>query len=348
MPSKNHANAHLALQTALVLAVAGTASGAFAATAETADHAVWQQVIHDNPAPSQGCFHATYPSAIWVKDQCRPTPRRFVTPPRPTTTFGKGQVVGNGNDYSIGVRGTISQTVGSFPLAYNVQSEYSDGGIAGPNEYTLQINSQFGEGTAICNNIPYCLAWQQFIYSPDYAVDGSAAVFMQYWLIWYGYDGRSCPDGWWTYGPHCYTNSDYVSAPDVPITQLGSEKLSGSARVGGNDTVTFTLGNTAYSISAPDSKVGLGSWWNASEFNVVGNAGGSQAVFNDGAFLMTNVAVKATSTAKPQCLVNAGTTGETNNLNLGPCAAYSAAMPFIRFSQSLPVGGGGGGGGGEN
>ncbi|MBS0462278.1 MAG: hypothetical protein JSS41_07370, partial [Proteobacteria bacterium] len=59
-------------------------------------------------------------------------------------------------------------------------------------------------------------------------------------------------------------NSDYyMPAPYVPITQLGSEVMSGAARAGGNDTAVFTLGNTAYSITSPDSMLGLASWWKA-------------------------------------------------------------------------------------
>ncbi len=326
----------------LALALAGIATTAFGAPAESKDHAIWRELVHANPATSHGCFHTTYPSTSWVRDECRLIPRRSVTPPSvlidpKLATKAKGATVGNGHDYAIGVNGLISRTVGSFPVVVGVKSEYSNGGISGPNEYTLQINSQFAEGTAACNGVPGCLAWQQFIYSPDYYEQGSAAVFMQYWLIYYQSTGLSCPDGWWEDGwGDCYTNSDYyMPAPNVPITQLGSESLSGSAAAGGNDTAVFTVGDTAYSIDAPDSKVGLASWWNASEFNIVGNAGGSKAVFNKGSFLLTRVAVNATNTAKPTCLRDAGTTGETNNLNLSKyCAAYSAPMPWIRFSQS--------------
>lgn len=326
---------------ALALACAGAASAAFGAPAESKDHAIWRDLVHTNPAPDTGCFHATYPSTIWVRDECHPTPPRFVKPPLDSSHFqaataGRGQTVGNGDDYAIAVNGNISQTIGSFMLVSGVTSEYSNGGIAGPNEYTLQINSQFAEGTAACNNVPGCLAWQQFIYSPDYVQQGSAAVFMQYWLIFYENTGLSCPAGWWEDGwGDCYVNSNYVAAPDVPITQLGSEKLSGSAQVGGRDTATFTVGDTAYTVNAPDTRVGLGSWWNASEFNIVGNAGGSEAVFNPGSLLVTKVAVKTNAPGRPSCLRDAGTTGETNNLNLSRyCAAYIAPMPFIRFSQA--------------
>lgn len=348
MHSNSKHQRRLALQVAIAVGLGSLAASVFSAPVESKDHQVWRELLHSNPAPRVGCFHATYPSTTWVKDECRRMPQRAVTPPRISSHVlaamvgGKGDIVGDGDDYSIGVNGTMSQTIGSFPVVAGVTSEasvgvpaFGGGGILGPNEYTLQINTQFSQQSPLCTNVPYCYGWQQFIYSPDYEVQGSAAVFMQYWLLNYTYSQANCPDGWWSDGGYdCYTNSAYyMPAPDVPITQLGSETMSAATQAGGNDTATFTVGNTAYSITSPDSMLGLASWWNQSEFNIVGNAGGSEAVFNAGSFLMTKVAVKATSTAKPQCLANAGTTGETNNLNLGPCAAYSAPMPFIRFTQ---------------
>src|ERR1700722_142859 len=60
------------------------------------------------------------------------------------------------------------------------------GGILGPNEYTLQVNTNFTGTTSACAGHTGCTVWQQFIYSPDYEVKGEAAFFMQYWLIGWG------------------------------------------------------------------------------------------------------------------------------------------------------------------
>lgn len=350
MPSGNFLNVRSCAQPLLIAVLAAATASAFAAPIESKDHRLWRELVHANPAPAQGCFHATYPSTAWVQDLCHALPQRTPSPPRipghvqPAAT-GSSQLVGDGHDYSIGIQGTISRTIGNFPVVAGVTSEasvgvpeFGGGGILGPNEYTLQINTQFAEGGGPCANVPYCLAWQQFIYSPDYYETGSAAVFMQYWLIYYTYTQPSCPKGWWSDGGwDCYTNSRYyMPAPNVPIDQLGSEVMSASARAGGPDTAVFTLGDTAYSINAPDKTLDLATWWNSSEFNIVGNAGGSRAVFNPGSLLLTKVAVQGTSTAKPSCQKDSGTTGETNNLDLGSCNAYPGRMPFILFRQSLP------------
>lgn len=47
-------------------------------------------------------------------------------------------------------------------------------------------------------------------------------------------------------------------------------------------------------------------------------------------------AITATSgsTAAPTCISNDGTTGETNNLNLGPCTGTGGATPNIQFTES--------------
>ena len=125
-----------------------------------------------------------------------------------------------------------------------------------------------------------------------------------------------------------------VSAPDVPATQLANVKLIGSATANGNDTVTFANGNTAYSISAKDSVVKLATVWTMSEFNVVGDGSYSSANFNADSSITVKVAATNGSTAAPTCAANAGTTGETNNLNLGSCSVAGDSTPSITFPEA--------------
>lgn len=47
-----------------------------------------------------------------------------------------------------------------------------------------------------------------------------------------------------------------------------------------------------------------------------------------------NLQVNDGSTNVPSCLSNAGTTGETNNLNLGQCSAAGGTSPYIQFTES--------------
>jgi hypothetical protein len=253
---------------------------------------------------------------------------------------GATETAGNGNDYTLQTASLITQTVGTFPTVTGVTSEkgvgvaaYGGGGILVANEYSLQINSSFASTTSACSGHSGCTVWQQFVYAPDYQVQGEAAVFMQYWLI--GYGGRRCPSGWGSDGAgDCYKNSAAATAPDVPATQLANVKLTGTVTSGGNDTVVFTNGTTAYSSSGKDSVLYLATVWKESEFNVVGNAGGSEADFNSGSSITVKVAVSDGSSTAPSCVAGSGTTGESNNLNLGSCSASSGSTPSIQFTES--------------
>jgi hypothetical protein len=307
---------------------------------EVAARESWRVFMAHNAAPEEGCFQAAYPSYLWEKMECKTLHPKF-HPVRRTPRNGAPEVTGNGNDYVAKAAGLISKTVGSFPKVTGVKSEtgvgvaaFGGGGILGPNEYTLQINSNYTGTTSTCAGHSGCTVWQQFIYSPDYNTNGEAAVFMQYWLI--GWGSSACPGGGWMTDDQgdCYRNSSYVAAPDIPITSLGKLTLTGSAVAGGNDTVVFTNGSTAYSVSGKDSVVNIASVWNESEFNVVGNAGGSRANFNKGSSVTVKVALTDGSTAAPSCVANAGSTGETNNLNLGSCSTSGGATPSIQFTES--------------
>jgi hypothetical protein len=323
-----------------------------AQVAEAQARESWRANIVRSEAPAQGCFRADYPNVEWVETACETVvPRVPPRAPHPSarlgaaqtqgaSTAGAGQTTGNGHDYVIQSANLIKSTVGSFPTVSNVTSEkgvgvaaFGGGGILGPNEYSLQINSNYTGTTSACNGHSGCTVWEQFVYAPDYSRQGSAYVFIQYWLI--GYGGTRCPSGWGSDGGgDCYRNSRGVSAPDEPITELAKMKMTGTATAGGNDTVTFTHGTTAYSISASDSVVSLANVWRQSEFNVVGNAGGSMAQFNSGASVTVHVAINDGTTNKPSCVSNAGSTGETNNLNLGSCTASSGSSPSIQFTES--------------
>jgi hypothetical protein len=110
--------------------------------------------------------------------------------------------------------------------------------------------------------------------------------------------------------------------------------LTGTAVSGGNDTAVFNNGTTAYSLTASDSVVDIAQVWQQSEFNIVGDAGGSRADFNRGASITVKVAVTDGSTATPSCVADSGTTGETNNLNLSTCTASGGSSPSISFKES--------------
>jgi hypothetical protein len=308
-----------------------------AADAEAAARDNWRTAMTQYTQPTEGCFQASYPSIVWEEVECRELhPRVHPVVRKP----GEGQVTGNGKDFVAEAAGLISGTLGTFPTVTGVKSEkgvgvaqYGDGGILGPNEYSLQLNTNFTGTTAACGGHSGCVVWQQFIYATDYETKGEGAVFMQYWLISWG--TSACPSGFASDGAgDCYGNSKAVVAPDVKPTSLASLSLSGAAAVGGNDTVVFTNGTKAYSVSGKDTVLDISQVWKESEFNIVGDAGGSRANFNTPVSMTVKLALTDGSTSAPTCVANAGTTGESNNLNLGKCTAASGSSPSIQFTQS--------------
>jgi hypothetical protein len=318
--------------------VAGESAGAALDPAESAAHDNWRAVMAHNPASAEGCFHAAFPSFVWERVECKVAHPQFHPVLRRPGKSGE-QVVGNGDDYVVGVSGLISETLGTFPAVSDIKTEksvgvaaFGDGGILGKNEYTLQANTNYTGTTAACAGHSGCTVWQQFLYSTDYNTKGEAAVFMQYWLIDWG--TKACPSGFGSDGEgDCYGNSNYVSAPDEAITKLGSLSLSGAAVAGGNDTVVFNNGSEAYSITGKDSVLDISGVWTQTEFNVVGDAGGSRADFNTGASVTVKVAVTDGSTSAPKCVADSGSTGETNNLDLGSCSATGGSTPYIEFTE---------------
>ena len=308
-----------------------------AVDAEAAARDNWREVMTHNTELWEGCFRASYPSIVWEQVECKELhPRVHPVFHKP----GEGQVTGNGHDYVAQASGLISGTLGTFPTVTGVKSEksvgvasFGGGGILGPNEYSLQLNTNFTGTTSACDGHTDCVVWQQFIYATDYATEGEAAVFMQYWLI--GWGDSDCPSGFFSAGGgDCYGNSNYVAAPDVKPTSLAKLSLSAAAEAGSKDTVVFTDGTTAYSVSGSDSVLDISKVWHQSEFNVVGDAGGSRADFNEPVSITVKVALTDGSTKAPTCVANDGTTGETNNLNLGKCSTASGSSPSIQFTES--------------
>jgi hypothetical protein len=302
-------------------------SGAVAATSPDVDalQASWREAIAQAPTPQGGCFTAHYPSLAWSPTACVTAPN-VAFPPRIDHQKG-ARTVGDGDDYAIQTKSLISTGVGSFPKVKGLKSETGEGQA---NAYTLQLNSEFFNGPvcAGAQTPSKCLTWLQYVY---FAARGQSSVFMQYWLI--NWD-KTCPAGWNSYSPDCYKNSASVGAPQEPITDLAKMSITGSAVNGGNDTTIFTDGANAYKTTGLDTVVDLANAWNGSEFNVIGPGGGSAADFNTGTKLTVGIAVTDGSTAKPKCLSNAGTTGETNNLNLGKCKATAGDTPAISFVES--------------
>jgi hypothetical protein len=239
--------------------------------------------------------------------------------------------------------------------------------------------------TTACGDYGYCHVWQQFMYSADYSDQGEGALFMQYWLYnWVG----ACPASYWGQNPKdpkgpnilggtpfpgnppfdnaCYKNSSVAAVPDISVANLGDVILSATASIGGDDIVWLEYADDSWSVSAKDSSLAsnpgldIATVWNQAEFNIVGDMNSSEATFNKGAEITVLLAIDDGSKSAPSCPKNVGTTGETNNMNLGTCLTgvgteihfdgcgnhtgwnelcipSSLNSPYIEFSESDPA-----------
>ncbi|MGA2538123.1 MAG: hypothetical protein ABSF53_19080, partial [Terracidiphilus sp.] len=176
--------------------------------AEAQARQAWRQTMHTLPTPAAGCFHATFPDTQWEEVGCEePSGYRSGLP------MGVNQLTaGNGRDYvaQAPTGHYFSSVLGGFPETKDVKSEktigvaaYHDGGVLGPNEYTLQLNTNFYKNSAACDGYSWCLSWQQYIVTSNYGPltggpTGNSAVFIESWLLNYGvHDGYNiCPAGW--------------------------------------------------------------------------------------------------------------------------------------------------------
>jgi hypothetical protein len=325
----------------------------------------WHAVMRNIPLPGNGCFHARYPEVAWESVECKEAePRAQHAPRRPS--IGGPAAVGNGNDWVAGsTQGLIYEAAGKFFIS-GVNFETSEttsassengGAIVGTNDYSLQLNTNQAY-TPTCQGNGSCTVWQQFIYATD-TQKSFAVVYMQYWLFgWVG----NCPSGWTTsISPSngsvgCYLNSQETPAPVIPVTNLGDVSLEGWAYSGSQDCVWLNYEEGISAYCTDDSVLDIGTVWTQAEFNVVGDIDYSEADFNVGSSITVQLGIEngsgspypPTGPAAVVCLLppfpGQGTTGETNNLNLGACHTglgpvnnAGIIQPYIEFTESAPV-----------
>jgi len=337
----------------------------------TADAAVlqqWHADMRQIPTSGEGCFHASYPNYVWEKIDCQSSSnlvhsRQTKIAVGATDMTGAGvtsYAVGNGHDYVIQSRGLIGMAIGQLTTK-GVTGEtgvgvpyYGDGGTLGPNEYSIQLNTNSNRSTRACAGRSGCTVFQQFVYTSDgepvVGVSGvnGGLVLMEYILINYwptSHTGPgSCPIGWVAAISQCYRFSEkFVKVPQIPASDLGKITLAATAMSGENDVLYFGYGADAYSLVQSDSMVDIASVWDQVEFNVVGNAGGSRAEFNSGSSITVDVTLLDGGAGAKCVLVNnkndrspgSGTTEESNNLNLKSCSIiHGGLVPTVQFTES--------------
>jgi hypothetical protein len=331
---------------AIALAVADLSAGSASAATQPVPptEAAWQVAIAQVPAPGGGCYQASYPALAWHAVQCVAAPNVPFIPAPPSSARHAGTAtIGDGTDYSAQVRGLISEATGTFEkvsAGITVKGQVLGSASKVANGFSLQLNSQFFTGSPACSGISGCQAWQQFLYAYDAgsALKGgdpsSSYVFMQYWLISYGY---TCPSGWASDDEgDCYFNSKAVKVKAVKASQLATVQLSGTAKSGGDDGVSLTVGSgNATLVTASDSRVDLAKYWNTTEWGLFGDGDGDEAYFGAKTSLEAETALTASSgSSAPKC-ISGGTTGETNNLKLTTTPKLSSqSSPTMASEQT--------------
>jgi hypothetical protein len=289
----------------------------------------WRKTIVHTTRPEKACFVADYPATAWTKIPCGKPPNV------------KFQLAGGTGDESATVSGHISQAEGSFDAVIGVHSACSASCQNGcpanytcssgnlKNNFSLQLNTNLFTSTKACNG---CVVWEQFIFTnhgcpqvswtTDLLIDvfapSPACAFIQYWLLFQA-NGTTpyspCQDGWRNGNPGCYVNSqNAVLYTPFSVDDLALMKLSGAVAgvYSKDDWVTFIYGGRATSAPGDNRLPELSQSWNQVEFNVLGNGGGSEVVFNPESMLVVRIQADNGARNAPMCK---GTrSGESNNL----------------------------------
>lgn len=302
------------------------------AASTAAQRETWRLKLVHTARPKKACYTATYPETQWREVACTIPPHRFFGPRRGPML----DTVGNGNDYVAQPASPITLANGSFDSVTNATSLATQGagtgGVNGNNFFTLQLNSNFFTTSVCSGGASSCKGFAQFVYD-----NSSSSAYIQYWLVSYG--SAACPGGWSAYGGDCVRNaSNGVAAPmALSVADLHDMKLTGSAASGGS--LMLYVGGSMVSTPGDDILPDLASNWGDAEFNVFGDGGGGQAVFNSGATLVVRTQVETGSNILPDCVIG-GWTLETNNLNLvsTPTVVPKQQYPSIVFDESNAAG----------
>jgi hypothetical protein len=338
----------------------------------------WHKAIMKIPTPKKGCFTAEYPNTAWRETPCKTPPHKLYLPRRTGATRTQQVGGASDADFVAVVSGNMTEAEGSFDKANvtsecDVQcpnqicpsNPSCIGGEA--NSFSLQLNTNPFSGTTTCESSPtpkQCKGWEQFVYAQDQNCSECIGdVFIQYWLLNFGPAGTACPspvapanecdtfgvvsNQWCSFqftptGPvFCVMNGPGSASPlTVPISLLYELALIGDTASGGKstDSTEMVEGGTAFLATGGNIFPDLGTLWKDTEFNVFGNGGGSEAVFNNGAAIQVRTSVSSGITNGPACK-DVSFTGESNNLTLVNSAptAMMFSMPALVFSESNPA-----------
>lgn len=338
----------------------------------------WHRAILKVPTPKAGCYTARFPDTTWKPIPCKTPPHKLYMPRRPGAPRTQQVGGESNADFVATWVGNTTESEGSFDSIAGVTSECQvqcpnqvcpatpscNGQPA--NAFSLQLNTQFFSNTSTCNSSPKpasCQGWEQFVYSEDSDCSGCTGDgFIQYWLLNFGPPGTACPapaasaavcnangvvSGQWCsfqFSPTspvlCVMNANNsVGPPTEPITSLNELEVTADAPAGAApDTITVWEGGIPYRATGANIFPDLATLWKDSEFNVFGNGGGAEAVFNNNATVHVRTAESSGSNTGPGCVIESFT-GESNSLTLVNTLppAVVGSMPALLFSESNPA-----------
>jgi len=325
------------------------------ATAEELE--TWRKtIVHTRREKKDTCYKASYPDTAWHEVPCKAIPHK---PNYPKVVKGihPDQVGGSGADFSATTTNNITEADGRFD---NVTTS----GSSNPTSYELQLNTA-PFNTSTCNGstptgvagVPGCLGWEQFIYSTD----NGGEVSIQYWLEQWGPAGATCKapvsahcdgghvftDGWCPFtlndGTGNFTDCAINSLTNTGIGTVSIASLKNNLVLTGFpadasntvDNVIATVSGTANHEPGLNEFPDLSSNWTEVEFNIFGDGGGSQVVFDPNTTLEVRTSVASNTTLGPGCAFQSFT-GESNNLTLVATTSNppKGNLPSLVFTET--------------
>lgn len=199
-----------------------------------------------------------------------------------------------------------------------------------------------------CGSREGCSGIEQFVYSSvSDTGTGGAGVLIEYVLRNYGTD-TDCEDiGWQSdHQGGCFMATPVASAPTQPITNLGNLEFIGTAGSAGDpwssDYAYLYVGGaspTYYAVVASASVFYLYDSWFGTEFNVLGDASGREAIFNSGAALDLALDLYGQPGYPPYLIVSCfrqNESGESNNLDISACISQNpqnGSPAWVKFGE---------------
>jgi len=289
----------------------------------------WRNAMLQTPPPKEKCTKVSYPEKQWHEVPCA----NPANPPVAPRTGVRPHIGGElNNDLTFAVEnGLITDAEGSFDKVSGVTSEQSNGT---PNAFSLQLNTNIFATTSCDGSADpsTCSGWVQFVYTSS-----GKYAFIQYWLIGYG---STCPAGWASDGNfNCSRNSHAVNIPAMTIADLRQIKLYGVIGddwgIPNPDGVAIQIGDVFYEEASGNPIAGARAGWKEMEFNVFGDGGGTNAIFNPGSTLTVRDSILLGTGNTYTCTDN-GTSGESNNLTLAAKTPLEAEVgpPSLVFIES--------------